>query len=129
MCYSFHRVIVPPEIVPFSFGSGTVNEGDIAQLTCLVNRGDEPLDITWFLKGDVVSSEPSVTTNMFGTRASMLMITNVGYRHTGSYTCKATNAAGSQTRSAALKVNGNCFEISKGIKEMRSQWDDYIDIL
>ena len=94
--------------MPFSFGSGTVNEGDIAQVTCLVNRGDEPLDITWFLKGDVVSSEPSVTTNMFGTRASMLMITNVGYRHTGSYTCKATNAAGSQTKSAALKVNGNC---------------------
>ena len=100
--------------MPFSFGSGTVNEGDIAQVTCLVNRGDEPLDITWFLKGDVVSSEPSVTTNMFGTRASMLMITNVGYRHTGSYTCKATNAAGSQTKSAALKVNGNCLYIRKG---------------
>ena len=72
-----------------------------------MNRGDEPLTITWFLKGDVVSSEPSVTTNMFGTRASMLMITNVGYRHTGSYTCKATNAAGSETMSASLKVNGN----------------------
>ena len=98
---------MPPEIVPFSFGDGTVNEGDIAQLTCLVNRGDEPLTITWFLKGDVVSSEPSITTNMFGTRASLLMISNVGYRHTGIYTCKATNSAGSQTISASLKVNGN----------------------
>ena len=98
---------MPPEIVPFSFGDGTVNEGDIAQLTCLVNRGDEPLTITWFLKGDVVSSESSITTNMFGTRASLLMISNVGYRHTGIYTCKATNSAGSQTISAGLKVNGN----------------------
>ena len=29
-----------------------------------------------------------ITTNMFGTRASLLMISNVGYRHTGTYACK-----------------------------------------
>ena len=110
---------VPPQIVPFSFGDGTVNEGDIAQLTCLVNRGDEPLTITWFLKGDVVSSEPSITTNMFGTRASLLMISNVGYRHTGTYACKATNAAGSQTAFATLKVNGN-FSIESTIMADRN---------
>ena len=100
-------ILVPPEIVPFSFGAGAVNEGDIAQLTCLVRRGDEPLSISWFLKGDVVSSDPSVTTNIFGTRTSMLMISNVGYRHSGTYTCKAANAAGSQLMSAVLKINGN----------------------
>ena len=66
------------------------------------------------MKGDVVSSEPSITTNMFGTRASLLMISNVGYRHTGTYACKATNAAGSQTASATLKVNGN-FSVEKTI--------------
>ena len=47
-----------------------------------------------------------MTTTMFGTRASMLMITNVGYRNSGTYTCKATNDAGSQTMSSTLKVNG-----------------------
>jgi hypothetical protein len=77
-------------------------------LTCLVKRGDEPLKITWYLKGDIISSEPSMTTTMIGTRASMLMITNVGYRNSGTYTCKATNDAGSQTMSSTLKVNGSC---------------------
>lgn len=96
-------------IVPFSFGADVINEGDVAQLTCLVKRGDEPLKITWFLKGDIISSDPSVSTTMIGTRTSLLMITSVGYTHSGTYTCKATNDAGTQTMSATLNVNGNSF--------------------
>ena len=79
----------------------------MAQLTCFVPKGDEPLQITWHLKGDVISSGPSVTTNMFGTRTSMLMISRVGYRHSGTYSCRATNAAGTVAESAILRVNGN----------------------
>ena len=92
--------------MPFSFGDDTVNEGDPAQLACFVRKGDTPLRITWSLKGDVVTSGPTVTTNMFGTRTSMLMISSVGYRHSGTYSCRATNAAGSVTESAVLRVNG-----------------------
>ena len=111
----------PPQIVPFNFGADAVNEGDMAQLTCFVRRGDDPLRITWFLKGAVVSSDPSVTTTMIGTRASMLMISNVGYRHSGTYTCKASNDAGTKDVSATLKVNG----ISQPVGESRRnslQW-------
>jgi len=96
-----------PQIVPFSFGTDVINEGDVAQLTCLVKRGDEPLKISWFLKGDVISSDPSMSTTMIGSRTSLLMITSVGYIHSGTYTCKATNDAGTQTMSATLYVNGN----------------------
>ena len=78
----------------------------MAQLTCLVRVGDEPLRIRWSLKGDIISSEPSITTTMLGTRMSVLMISSVGYRHSGTYTCLATNKAGSATHSAELKVNG-----------------------
>ena len=73
---------------------------------CFVQKGDEPLRIGWFLKGAVVSSDSSVTTTMLGTRTSMLMISNVGYRHIGTYTCKATNEAGTEDSSATLRVNG-----------------------
>ena len=83
-----------------------MDEGSFAQVTCSVTKGDEPLTITWSLHGDVISSEPSLTTTMIGTRTSILIISSVGYRHSGIYTCRAMNPAGSVTHSAELKVNG-----------------------
>lgn len=82
----------------------------MAQLVCLVRRGDEPLRITWSLKGDIISSEPAMTTTMIGTRTSMLMISSVGYRHSGTYTCNASNKAGTASYSAELKVKGIMIE-------------------
>ena len=93
-------------IVPFSFGVDIVNEGEIAQLTCAVRRGDFAISITWSLKGDVISSDPAITTTMIGQQTSFLMISSVGYRHGGVYTCRATNPAGSVTYSAELLVKG-----------------------
>ena len=37
----------------------------------------------------------------------MLTIGSVGYRHSGTYTCTAKNAAGVVSETAQLKVNGN----------------------
>ena len=65
-------------IVPFSFGVDIVNEGEIAQLTCAVRRGDFAISITWSLKGDVISSDPAITTTMIGQQTSLLMISSVG---------------------------------------------------
>ena len=95
-------------IVPFSFdeSNDAVNEGDFVQITCNVKRGDLPLKISWSLKGDAVSSEPSITTTMVGPRTSFLMISSVGYRHSGEYTCIAKNNAGTKFYSTELKVNG-----------------------
>ncbi len=96
----------PPRIVPFSFGSDTVDEGTAAQLMCSVSQGDEPITITWSLKGDTINSEPTISTTMIGSRVSVLMITSVGYRHSGQYRCNAKNPAGMVSYTADLKVNG-----------------------
>ena len=96
-----------PEIIPFSFGKDVVNQGEFTQLTCVVSKGDHPLSITWSLKGELVSSGPTLTTTMLGTQASMLVISSVDYHHSGVYTCRAENPAGVTTHSAELKVNGN----------------------
>ena len=98
--------IEPPEILPLAFGKETMDEGEFAQVICIVSRGDEPLTLTWSLHGAVISSEPSISTTLLGTRTSMLTIQSVGYRHSGDYTCVANNQAGSSSSSASLKVNG-----------------------
>ena len=96
----------PPTLVPLSFASDVLNEGEFAQLICFVRTGDEPLTLSWALKGAKISSEPGLTTSSLGTRTSMLTISSVGYRHSGTYTCTAKNNAGSTSQSAELKVNG-----------------------
>ena len=102
-----YSIVELPQIVPFSFGRDVVDQGDFAQLTCVVSRGDKPLSITWSLKGDIISSDPTLTTTMLGTQASMLVISSVDYHHSGVYTCRAENAAGIISHSAELLVNGN----------------------
>ena len=84
----------------------SVNEAEFVQVTCNVRRGDLPLSISWSLEGDTISSEPAITTTMIGTRTSILMISSVGYRHSGKYTCIAKNNAGMTFESTRLKVNG-----------------------
>ena len=73
---------------------------------CNIKRGDLPVSVTWSLQGEVVSSDPSLTTSMIGPQISLLNIANVDYQHSGLYTCRATNLAGSVTHSAQLRVNG-----------------------
>ena len=97
-----------PEIVPFDFGGESVNEGESAMIMCNIRKGDKPYHITWNLKGDIVSSDPDLVTTMLGNQASLLTINNVGFRHSGVYTCRAENEAGVTSYSTELKVNGIC---------------------
>jgi len=96
----------PPKIQPFTFGRDVINQGQVGQLLCTVVEGDEPLSITWSLQGEDLSSGPEIITSQIGTRSSLLMISSITHRHTGKYTCIASNAAGSSSHSAELKVNG-----------------------
>ena len=95
-----------PAIAPFQFPFDTVDEGAYVQIICSVIKGDEPLTISWSLHGDVISSDPSITTTALGTRSSLLTISQVGYQHSGDYACRATNKAGTLVHIATLKVNG-----------------------
>ena len=97
----------PPEILPFNFGKDILDEGDFAHVSCIITKGDMPIVISWTLQGDQVEvSDSSISTSQAGARASFLSINSVSHRHTGIYTCTATNAAGTSTYSTELKVNG-----------------------
>ena len=95
-----------PSIVPFSFGSETVNQGKRAQLFCVVNDGDPPFKISWSMQGKDMSSDISISTTQLGSSASMLSIESVDYTHSGTFTCKVSNEAGYVTHTTELKVNG-----------------------
>ena len=94
-------------MVPFTFGSGAMNEGAFAQISCVVTEGDEPLKLSWSFHGHNLTTGSGIQITDIGTRTSILMIHNVGHRHVGDYTCKASNNAGSSTHTAILNVNGN----------------------
>ena len=98
--------IEPPFLTPMSFGNDIVDENDYGQLVCTVIRGDPPLSFTWSLQGDIVHSEPGLSTSQIGGRTSMLMIDSIGHRHSGKYTCTVSNIAGQVSVSTVLKVNG-----------------------
>ena len=100
-------VVEPPRILPLSFGAEVLNEGAFGQLSCVVTEGDQPLTISWSFHGAELSSDLGIVTTPIGQRGSMLLIARVGHRHSGSYTCQATNTAGSVTQTAHLYVNGN----------------------
>ena len=96
----------PPNLVPIAFGRDTFDEGTSAQILCSVSAGDEPMSIRWTFHGDSISSDSGILTSNLGTRTSILMISAVRHEHRGSYTCLATNVAGSASSSAELNING-----------------------
>ena len=40
-----------PEIGAFAFAKEVMNEGDFAQISCIVTSGDQPLTISWSFHG------------------------------------------------------------------------------
>ena len=90
-----------------------MDEGSFVQLSCIVITGDEPLTISWTFHGQDISSDLGIMTTAIGTRGSMLIISSVGHRHSGEYTCTAKNEAGSKSETALLKVNGKNCELYK----------------
>ena len=104
---SYTLFIESPEVLPLSFGADIMNEGDFAQVSCIVRKGDEPLQISWSFHGSSITPELGIITTPIGTRGSMLIISSVGHQHRGTYTCKAANAAGAESHSTQLTVNGS----------------------
>ena len=96
----------PPDLLPLSFGRNIMNEGAFAQVSCIVTQGDQPLTISWSFHGSNITSDLGIITTPIGQQGSMLMISSVGHKHRGTYTCKASNAAGVRTQTVELKVNG-----------------------
>jgi len=85
------------------------NAGDTVQMACTVAKGDKPIRISWNFYGEELSSNMGVTTTPVGDSMNVLSIPAVGIANRGNYTCVAKNAAGYDTYTAQLLVNGSHF--------------------
>ena len=54
--------------------------------------------------------ERQFTTLPAGDRTSILLVKSVSHGHSGTYTCRAENAAGVTQLSTSLVVKGQCFK-------------------
>ena len=84
-----------------------MDEGSFAQVSCIVNKGDQPLSISWSFHGSNITSDLGIVTTPIGQQGSMLVIPSVGHKHRGSYTCKVSNQAGVRSETVQLRVNGS----------------------
>ncbi|PIK54628.1 putative Down syndrome cell adhesion molecule-like [Apostichopus japonicus] len=100
----FHLTVqIPPEIAPFS--NVTLTQGERTQLLCTVNRGDTPMNITWYKDGEDIPPGHGIQIH-YTEFSSTLGIADASVSHEGSYTCEAQNHAASATFTGYLTVNG-----------------------
>ncbi|XP_030242105.1 Down syndrome cell adhesion molecule-like protein Dscam2 isoform X1 [Drosophila navojoa] len=101
------QVMVLPQIVPFAY-EDVINTGDSIDLFCQIQKGDRPIRVHWSFErsgSDSGTSEPQMRTNRISSKTSMLSIPSASPAHTGTYTCIASNAAGTTSYGVNLTVN------------------------
>lgn len=96
---------VLPYINPFSFET-EANFGDSVQVSCHVAKGDLPLKIKWIFNEQPLFAHFGILTSKFGERSNFLTVPSVTEKNSGTYTCLASNDAGSSNYSTNLYVNG-----------------------
>ncbi|XP_054089329.1 cell adhesion molecule Dscam2 isoform X22 [Zeugodacus cucurbitae] len=100
------QVMVPPQIMPFSFGDEATNSGDSLGVQCSVTKGDLPINITWTLNNQTLKSgDYEIIIGRMSTKSSTLNIDYIAAEHRGVYACLATNRAGVSAYQAELQVN------------------------
>uniref|UniRef100_T1J767 Down syndrome cell adhesion molecule n=1 Tax=Strigamia maritima TaxID=126957 RepID=T1J767_STRMM len=97
-------VNVPPKIVPFTFQDGHLLEGMLVRVSCVISRGDLPLNISWLKNDKQLPEDHSINVHNLDDYSSVLSIDPVTKKHDGNYTCIAKNMAGSDFLVASLIV-------------------------
>ena len=110
--YKFEHSVLssdPPTITQDP-GGAKVKSGSEASFTC-VALSDLPMEFSWQKDGSGIIFSSSITVNTSG-NMSTLTLMPVSTTNAGSYTCTASNDAGTVTSNAAtLQVTGEYYEV------------------
>ncbi|XP_021937228.1 Down syndrome cell adhesion molecule-like protein Dscam2 isoform X2 [Zootermopsis nevadensis] len=93
----------PPVMEPFFFPS-SLQEGSRAQVTCSISSGDLPIEFAWLKDGQPLPPSLQVEEKKGGAFFTFLVFNQVTSRHSGSYTCVASNSAATVNYTAQLLV-------------------------
>lgn len=96
---------VAPMISSFEFDEA-VFYGESIQKMCHVQKGDMPLKLLWTFNSRPIKSNDAITITNVGARSSILAIPSVTEKHSGNYTCTASNVVASTNHTAILNVQG-----------------------
>ncbi|KAK8765881.1 hypothetical protein V5799_007339 [Amblyomma americanum] len=93
-----------PRIHPFTFPKDHL-PGQTVAVTCIVNRGTPPFSFSWLKDGRPLPTEGhKAVSRMITESVSVLTVPNVSAEDVGNYSCRATNAVGSDSFAAELWV-------------------------
>lgn len=76
-------------------------------LTCIITNGDFPMAIHWLKDGNSIPHGQGVTEKTLDDYSSTLSFSSLTVRHSGNYTCEASNAAAVTKYTVPIIVNGN----------------------
>ncbi|GLH10491.1 Protein sidekick [Gryllus bimaculatus] len=96
------EIMKPPQIAPFQFPSN-LQEGNRAQVSCSIISGDLPISISWRKDGGPLPREADVHEQLHEF-VSNLLFSDLAERHSGLYTCIASNAAAVSNYTTKLVV-------------------------
>lgn len=94
-----------PIISPFEFDEA-VFFGESIQVMCHIPKGDTPLTLKWLFRDQPLQNNTGVIVTNVGVRSTILAIPSVTEKHTGNYTCTASNVVASTNHTARLNVQG-----------------------
>lgn len=97
--------------MPIEFGLEAFYEGDVAQASCRMRKGDRPVTFWWLFNGvDIVNTEDTMV-NYLGGTTSILILDPVRAHHQGIYSCSASSDAGVAQVEATVIVNGTLLSV------------------
>lgn len=88
---------------------------------CGVSRGDAPLTLRWLKDGEPLPSILGANVTSLDQYSSLLSIPSLSAKHSGDYTCVATNPAAEFKFTASLQVKGTVLNILGEIFKSKHQ--------
>lgn len=73
---------------------------------CHIPKGDTPFILTWAFRNKPLYANDAVSITKLGDRSSVLAISAATEKHSGNYTCTASNSVASTNHTATLNVQG-----------------------